>query len=137
MTEIQLIDYANGSIDAQQKEYVETHLAQCGMCREQFEQTKLIYEALGDFAVPQTNDLTGIVRQRVRAQNIWNWKHVAYNLARVAAVIVFSASLGYFAAISFAPRQQFYSISDLKGQSAISFVQPASHVALAALGETR
>ncbi|MDO8313193.1 MAG: zf-HC2 domain-containing protein, partial [Sideroxyarcus sp.] len=59
--EIQLIEYTNGSVGGPQKAAIENHLAGCDSCRQLYEQTKLVYDSLGDLAVPQVNDLTARV----------------------------------------------------------------------------
>jgi hypothetical protein len=137
VTEIQLIEYTNGSVAGSQKAAIEEHLAGCGPCQKLFEQTKLIYDSLEDLTTPQVNDLRARVLQGVTAKSMWGWKHVAYNLARVAAVIIIAALTGYFAAVTFAPVRQSDSISTLKAQSEISFTEPARHIALAVSGEIR
>jgi predicted anti-sigma-YlaC factor YlaD len=137
ITELELIEYATGSIGQSQKAGTEEHLAQCESCRQMCEQTKLIYNSLSDFAAPQVNDLTTRVRQGVNAQTAFGWKHFVYDFSRVAAVIILSVSAGYFAAVKFTPGQQSDSISFLKNQSEFSFVQPARHIAMAVSGEIK
>jgi anti-sigma factor RsiW len=134
VTEIQLIEYTNGSVDGPQKAAIKDHLAGCAACRRLYEQTKLVYDSLDDLAAPQVNDLTARVRQGVAAAG--GWRNM-YTLTRAAAVIIIAVLAGYFTAIIFAPVPQSDSVSILKAQSEISFTQPARHIALAVSGEAR
>jgi predicted anti-sigma-YlaC factor YlaD len=137
LTEIELIEYINDSIGRSQKAVIQDHLVKCESCRNLFEQTKLIYDSLEDLTAPQVNDLRARVLQGVTAKPMWGWKYFAYNLVRVAAVIIIAALAGYFVAVIFAPAPQFDSVSTLKAQSEISFTEPARHIALAVAGEGR
>jgi predicted anti-sigma-YlaC factor YlaD len=136
ITEIELIDYVNGSVDPPQKAPVEEHLAQCESCRQMYEQARLVYDWLGDFTAPQVNDLTEKLRQRLTRPKR-RTAVVLYNLTRIAATVIIAALAGYFAADRLEPEQQPNAASALKTQSKISFAQPARHIALAVSGETR
>ena len=139
VTEIQLIEYTNGSASEPQKTAIENHLAGCESCRQNYEQTKLVYDSLGDFVEPQVADLRAKVLQRMTVAGGWHGqkRSVAMLFARVAAVIIIAALAGYFAAITFVPVRQSDSVSILKAQAEISFTQPARQIALAVSGETR
>jgi hypothetical protein len=137
VTEIQLIEYTNSSLGGSQKAAMEDHLAGCDSCRKLYEQTKLIYDSLGNLTAPQVNDLRARVLQGITAKPMWAWKHLAYNLARIAAVVIIAALAGYFAAVTSATKQQSDSVSILKTQSEISFAQSAQHIAMAVAGDDR
>jgi predicted anti-sigma-YlaC factor YlaD len=134
VTELELIEYAAGSIAQPQKVLLDAHLAKCESCRQILEQNTLVYHSLAEFAAPKVNDLTQRVRQGVASRQFFAWRQFAYNLVRVAAVVIISASAGYFVALKFAPAHQSDSASMLEQQSEISFVQPARHIALAVAG---
>ena len=131
ITELELIEFAAGSIAGPLNVVIEEHLSQCDQCRQMYEQTRLVYDSLGDLDAPQVSDLTARIRRHITTRkHRWNWF-----AARVAAVILISALAGFLAALKLTPAQTDFSI--VKTQTDISFAQPARHIALAASGEIK
>lgn len=111
------IDWADGKLDARQREQVETHLQSCLGCRRYYEKMSAVFSEKADLSALPQLDADPFLPTRIKAladkkdredsDKWYNWQGIgAIRLAFSTLMIVFAVSLGIYLGKGLATSQQ-------------------------------
>lgn len=102
ITQPQLLRLLSGELPDHERLAIETHLADCAPCHQQFEEMRRTWEALDQWPLPGVPDLTA----RIMAAAAQPSPRSALPLLRIAAAILLACGVGIVAGLSVPSSQE-------------------------------